>query len=246
MKNILLWGAAAAAAICVTSANAADLPYPTKAPQYGSAPVFSWTGCHIGAHAGAAANHTKMADPVANGAIDATMTGQVANIDGAGGFAGGQIGCDYQFSGNWVAGIEASASGANITGTNQDQFNFNWTLRSQNDWFGSVTGRLGWAVDRVLFYGRGGFAFAHNKFEIENANISLGSPSATRTGWVIGSGVEWAIAPNWSVFAEADYYQFGDKNVQFQGNIPLAGNPPFYVGTKENVEAVKFGVNYRL
>ena len=53
-------------------------------------------------------------------------------------------------------------------------------------------------------------------------------------------------APSWSVFAEADYYNFGDKDVQFQGNIPLAGNPPFLVRTKENVEAIKFGVNYRL
>jgi outer membrane immunogenic protein len=243
MKTILLSGFAVAA-ICVTSANAADLAYQTKAPSL--APSFSWTGCHVGAHGGEGTNHTKMRDPVPNGNIDATMTGQTSNTDGAGGFFGGQIGCDYQFSGNMVAGFEASAAFANITGTNQDQFNFEWTLRSQNDWFGSATARFGWAVDRVLFYGRGGFAFAHNKFEIENANINLGQPSATRTGWTAGAGVEWAVAQSWSVFAETNHYQFGEKDVRFQGNIPLAGNPPFIVRTKENVEAIKIGVNYRL
>jgi hypothetical protein len=34
--------------------------------------------------------------------------------------------------------------------------------------------------------------------------------------------------------------------VTFQGNIPLAGNPPFNVGTNDNIETIKFGVNYRL
>jgi opacity protein-like surface antigen len=31
----------------------------------------------------------------------------------------------------------------------------------------SLTGRVGFAVDRVLLYTRGGLAWAHNKFEIE-------------------------------------------------------------------------------
>ena len=83
-------------------------------------------------------------------------------------------------------------------------------------------------------------------FALENANINLGQPSATRTGWTAGAGVEWAVAQSWSVFAETNHYQFGEKDVRFQGNIPLAGNPPFIVRTKENVEAIKIGVNYRL
>jgi hypothetical protein len=47
-------------------------------------------------------------------------------------------------------------------------------------------------------------AGAHDNFEIENANINLGEPSPTRTGWIVGSGIEWAFAPAWSVFLEAD------------------------------------------
>ena len=246
MKTLLLAAAAAAALIDAGAAGAADLGYPTKARPEAPVAVRSWTGCHIGGHAGQAAGHTTMRDPVPNGNIDATMTGQTANTDMAGGFYGGQIGCDLQFGSNWVAGVEASLSGANLTGTNQDQFNFEWTLRAQTDWFAGVSGRLGWTVDRVLLYARGGVAFAHNRFEIENANINLGTPSATRTGWIVGSGIEWAFAPGWSVFLEGDYYRFGEQDVRFVGNIPLAGNPPFTVRTKEAFEALKFGVNYRL
>jgi outer membrane immunogenic protein len=245
MKNISFAWLAVMMVTSMPSAGAADLGYPAKAP-LAPAVLFSWTGCHVGTHAGAGSGHTTMRDPVPNGNIDATMTGQTANTDMSGGLFGAQAGCDYQFSGNWLAGIEASASRSDITGTNQDQFNFNWTLRAQTDWFGSVTGRFGWVVDRVLFYGRGGVAFAHNKFEIENANINLGQPSLGRTGWTVGSGVEWPFAPTWSVFLEADNYGFGQKGVRFQGNIPLAGNPPFIVLTRETIEAFKFGVNYRL
>jgi outer membrane immunogenic protein len=242
--NTLLAGTVAIAAITTTAVNAADLSHPSKAVPI--AAPFSWTGCHIGVHAGAGPGHTKMRDPVPNGNIDATMTGQTANTDAAGGFAGGQIGCDYQFNGNLVAGVEASGAVANITGTNQDQFNFEWTLRSQTDWFGRATARAGFTVDRVLFYGLAGIAFAHKKFEIENADINLGQPSASRVGWIVGAGTEWALASAWSVFLEADYAQFGEKSVPFQGNIPLAGNPPFNVRTRETVETVRFGVNYRL
>jgi len=41
------------------------------------------------------------------------------------------------------------------------------TLRTKNDRMASLTGRVGFAVDRVLLYTRGGLAWAHNKFEIE-------------------------------------------------------------------------------
>jgi outer membrane immunogenic protein len=67
----------------------------------------------------------------------------------------------------------------------------------------SLTGRVGFAVDRVLLYPRGGLARAHNKFEIENTAILDGTPSATRIGLVIGSGIEWAFAPCVSIFLEA-------------------------------------------
>jgi outer membrane immunogenic protein len=245
MKNIALAWLAATTMTGIASASAADLGSVAKAPLVASA-GFSWTGCHIGTHAGEGSGHTRMRDPVANGNIDATMTGQTANTDMTGGLFGAQAGCDYQFNSGWVAGIEASASRSNITGTNQDQFNFQWTLRAQTDWLGGVTGRFGWAVERILLYGRGGLAFAHDKLEIENANINLGQPSLGRIGWTVGSGVEWAFAPAWSLFLEADHYGFGEKDARFQGNIPLAGNPPFAVRTRETVEAVKFGVNYRL
>jgi outer membrane immunogenic protein len=202
-------------------------------------------GSRVGVHGGQASGHTKWADTTPNGDIDATMIGQTANTDMSGAIYGGQAGCDWQAVGSFVAGLEGSLAAATLAGTNQDQFNFNWTLRTQTDWIGTVAGRAGWAVNHALLYGRGGVAWAHTKFEIENGNIFLGAPSATRFGFVVGAGVEWAFAPNLSAFAEGDYYRFQAQNVTFKGNIPLAGNPPFPVHTSESIETLKLGVNFR-
>jgi outer membrane immunogenic protein len=96
----------------------------------------------------------------------------------------------------------------------------------------------------VLVYTRAGAAFAHNKFEIENTGFLDGTPSVTRTGWMVGSGIEMAFAPCWSVFVEADYYSFGNANVSFAGDV-FNPTPPFTVQSKLTIETLKFGVNYR-
>ena len=118
------------------------------------------------------------------------------------------------------------------------------TLRTKNDWLASITGRVGFAVDRALLYWRGGVAWAHNKFEIENTAILDGTPQTTRVGWIIGSGIELALAPCWSAFLEADYYSFNGTTVAFAGDL-VNPTPSFGVNTTQNVEAMKFGVNYR-
>jgi hypothetical protein len=85
MTTFRLAALVAMAAIATTTTKAADLGYPAKVAK--TTEPFSWTGCHIGAHAGAGLGHTKMRDPIPNGNIDATMTGQTANTDTAGGFS---------------------------------------------------------------------------------------------------------------------------------------------------------------
>jgi outer membrane immunogenic protein len=242
MKNSFHAGLVATAITAVGSAGAADLRYPP--PVIAPVESFGWTGCYVGSHTGLAAGHTAWQDTLPLGTIDATMTGQTANTDKSGAIYGAQVGCDYQFNRGWVIGLEGSFAAATLTGTNMDQFNSTWTLRSKDDWITSVAARVGFAVDRVLLYTRGGVAWAHNKFEIENTAILDGTPSTTRIGWVIGSGIEWAFAPCWSVFLEADFYSFNGANVSFAGDV-INPTPAFAVNTTQTIETMKFGVNYR-
>src|ERR1700734_425841 len=101
MKKFLLGTVALVALGATVPALAADLgagPAYTKAPVY-AAPIYNWTGFYIGGHLGGAVS--------ANNNFNGLATGNNAN----GRFLGGvQVGADYQFAPNWVAGIEGQSS----------------------------------------------------------------------------------------------------------------------------------------
>ena len=79
-----------------------------------------------------------------------------------------------------------------------------------NQWFDTLTGRLGYAVAPTwLLYFQGGAAWGHTSTNITFAGIQTGQSSNTRTGWTVGGGVEWMFAPHWSVFLEGNWMDFG-------------------------------------
>jgi outer membrane immunogenic protein len=245
MKALLRAGTALAGILAGSSAYAADIRM-IKAPPV--APQFSWTGCYVGGNVGLGAGHVEWTDPLPDGNIDNLLiarTARTAHTDMSGMVAGGQVGCDWQGGGNWVFGIAASLNASDVTGTNMDQFNQTWTLRDKIDWYGSVTGRIGTAINSALLYARGGFAFAHNNFEIENSGVTLGTPSSTRTGWTLGVGIEWAFAPCWSAFVEGNYYSFGSKSEIFANNLNFVMQPPVINVQPMAFETLTVGINYR-
>ena len=140
MKRLLLAGAAFLS--LMTAASAADLaarPY-TKAPPL--SPAFNWSGFYIGA-----------------------MGGYAFDSDNGGGFGGGTIGYNWQAPGSqFVFGIEVDAAGASIKDSQTAVFGVvPVTAEDKIDALGSVTGRVGVAVDAALFYAKGGYAWANNK-----------------------------------------------------------------------------------
>jgi outer membrane immunogenic protein len=245
MRMRLFAGTVLALMAAASCAAAADLGTPRPGGP-------GWTGCHIGAFGGLGTGQNRWQDqattlPFGAGFIDANGFGGIANTDMAGSLAGVQLGCDLQM-GLFVVGVQGSYALSNISGTNLDQFNSTWSVRSNVDWLAGATGRLGYAINTVMIYGRAGGAWAHDRFEIENTATNLGTPQANRMGWTAGAGIEWAFAPNWSTFLELDYYGFGALAVPFPGNAfnGLGGaTAPFNVSTSLAVETLTVGVNYR-
>ena len=67
----------------------------------------------------------------------------------------------------------------------------------------SLRGRIGYAAwERTLMYVTGGGAWTNERVDDAFTNVRGiavdASTSSTRTGWTIGTGAEWAFAPNWS------------------------------------------------
>jgi outer membrane immunogenic protein len=240
---------------------------PVKAPVK-VAPVYTWTGCYVGGHIGAASGKTEISEPL--NPIDQNFAPADAPIavDGRTAFLGGaQVGCDYQFAANWVIGAAGDFSWTNIDGQTTDPFFAGKTggpilLNAKTDWITTATVRLGYAWDRWMLYGKGGAAWIHNEYSIQNLAF-WGNPSSdfcasggivpcnpagseTRTGWTLGVGIAWAFANNWFAAIEYARYDFGNRSVTLTdpngaGGIPVSGP----VNVKQDFDSIRLNINYR-
>ena len=238
MKKFLL-GTVALVALAAP-ASAADLaarPY-TKAPPAPIALVYDWTGFYIGANGGWGSSH-KCWDSVA----PAFLIGAEGCHDATGGVAGGQIGYRWQ-SGAWVFGLEAQGDWADLKGNNVSTL-FGDTNQSKIDAFGLFTGQIGYAVNSVLFYLKGGAAVTADRFRVlgTGTNVVLASTGDdTRWGGTVGVGFDWGFAPNWTAGVEYDHLFMQDRTQTF---VDTTGA---FFGTdriRQDVDLVTVRVNYK-
>jgi outer membrane immunogenic protein len=184
-----------------------------------------------------------------------TWTG-AGSLGASGGFGGAQIGCNYQ-AGPAVFGIETDFQGSGISksfGPTALAVPAVLTVSASDKlkWFGTLRGRLGYAADRVLLYVTGGLAYANNSFELTGvdavANSFTISSDTTKTGYVLGAGVEWAVVGSWTVKAEYQYLSFGEVG-PFTVPVLNAGGVPNGVlvttpSHKADFQTIRIGFNY--
>ena len=68
---------------------------------------------------------------------------------------------------------------------------------------------------------------------------------ATRWSWMVGVGIEYAFAQNWSVKAEYTYMDFGTERILLTPTSNLAGTVPFDDDSGRTIQVVKVGLNYK-
>ena len=257
MHKLLTAGAALLALGLSVPAKAADMPVKYVAP----APVFTWTGCYVGAHIGYKWGTSKQTyGGLINGlpgpanipaGLDITD-----NYDVNGPVGGAQGGCNYQ-TGAWVWGVEvdggwSSASGQ--AGPNANAialgFNPNFLYTTNERWLATARGRLGWAADRWMWYVTGGAAWSG--FDLNRYNgtgIAGGQRVPTRvnkTGWVVGVGTEYALLGGWSVKSEFLYANFGSMHYGDEPGIVNGCTAGCTNGDAKMYEYIwRVGMNYR-
>jgi len=228
------------------SANAADVPPYAPPPPVYAPPVYAppplWTGFYLGGNIGGA---------WANRDVTDTFLGVNFNNGNSNGvfIGGGQLGFNWQVS-NFVLGFEADIDGAannNKTGT--VFIPTVATIQSSNNrWITTLAARFGVTNGYWLFYGKaGGGWVGSDDFTVTNlttgASITA-SNNNTNSGWLVGAGVEWAFAPNWS--AKVEYNYLGLNDVTFTvpaGSSFLAGDT--FTQSNRNIQMVKAGINYQ-
>jgi outer membrane immunogenic protein len=213
-------------------------------------------------------------------------SGAFNDIDTSGFIGGGQLGCNYQFGvgkglggpGAWVIGFDGDFDWGNVKGDRSGSVSASeveaiagvnrfvttsatGTMHVKTDFLATATGRLGYAWDRWLFYGKGGVAVAHDKYDLTTTATETiqaivgGNPDGTlfsqtanlffdakqrRVGWTAGVGVEWAFLDNWTAKVEWDWLDFGTKDISFA----LGPEEVATWSVKQHIMELKFGINY--
>ena len=233
MKKLLLVSTALTV-LFAGSALAADLRRPAPAYTPPRPPVFSWTGFYIGGNLGGA---------WARGTVSDSLFGLSASSDRSGFIGGGQLGVNYQFS-NIVLGAEYDFDWTSLDATGNGRFvpGVGTLQGSANTrWISTLAARFGVVLGSgALLYGKAGGAWVDNHATITNLNNGASiSASNTNSGWVVGGGVEWAIAGNWSAKLEYDFVKLDDLTF---GPGPFRGNT--FTASRE-IQMFKVGLNYR-
>jgi outer membrane immunogenic protein len=232
MNRAVIFGGTLLLALSAQTASAADmLSRVAKAPPMVAAPAFSWTGCYAGVHAGGGWGDKDWYD----------IGQKFAEHNVRGWLAGGQLGCDVQ-AGSFVFGIEGQGSWAEIKGGADNIFTDAFASHSRIERMLTATGRVGYAWDRALLYIRGGGAWAHEEHwqtsDALNGGV-LTRGDSNRRGWLLGAGLEWVFAPNWSVKLEYNYVDFGSDLAQLRGLDSLDTD------IDQDLHTVIVGLNYR-
>jgi outer membrane immunogenic protein len=242
-------GATALSVASAHVATAADMP--TKAPVYAPVAMYNWTGFYVGGQAGGGW-YSSQTTIVAGGTN--FPAGFVDNkINGDGFLGGGYAGFNYQIN-QFVIGIDGDYSWADLTGSGSDISPINGGPTNKNDkvkWIATMTGRVGYAVNNWLFFGKGGWAWAgfdgnSSSFSVAGANTSNSTNSETRDGWTLGTGVEWGFLPHWSAKLEYDYVKFNTSNFNITSTSVATGVATSLArSATSDLSEVKLGVAYR-
>ena len=214
-----------------TVALAADLPSRRAPPVYAPPPpipVFTWTGLYIGGNVGAAFGQDRGPFGTGNSAsfVGGAQVGfnyefgsSTAGLGVLGGLGnafnslgGGSLGTGIfgPNSGIVIGGIADAQyldghNGAYFTPGGVSNGGINY---SSTDYFGTVRGRLGVGINRVLVYGTGGFAY-----------------NLRTDGYTVGGGLEYALTNNLTVGAEYLRVEFNRGGVYEDATGGLFNRP---------------------
>jgi outer membrane immunogenic protein len=242
-------------------ASAADMP--AKAPAYKPPVVItqSWTGFYVGGNIGGGWGNRSVDyapnDPASVALFaPATAGAPPSETFRTSGVIGGiQLGYNWQFNRNWLAGLETDFNWSDMKGSGTSGgiigglFPFTAPVDEHIKWFGTVRARLGYLpVDNLLLYLTGGFAYGQVEHTASyvtfggatGANIGgfsavcagggttclAGASTGTGVGWTVGGGLEYAIWQHWTIKGEYLFVSLDSQSVTETALVFVGGTAP--------------------
>jgi outer membrane immunogenic protein len=196
------------------------------------APTYNWNGLFVGGTfgAGIGRNDSTFVVPPAIAANAESFFLSPRGFNG-----GGIINYNWQL-GSWVVGVDADIQGSSGSGYLTCAFICSATIATSIDqtqsYFGTVRGRLGYAIGPALFYATGGAAYGNVKESF--TQIAAVAPTATasfshsKSGFAVGGGIEnkldlfGMLGPNWTTRTEYLYVDLGSISDTFISPVATA------------------------
>ena len=240
MKRLLLVSAATIAFVVPGAGlRAADMAVKAPpAPAYVPPPSVNWTGFYIGGNIGGGAATETITD------VSGLTVGSLSELSF---IAGGQIGYNYQFTPNWILGVEAFFDG--IAGNNNSNLTFFvpaagsfFQASAKANWVTTVAARFGYTSPGVpwFIYTKTGWGWVQSQSSFTDLTVPASfSSTKTNGGWVTGAGIEWAFAPSWSAKLEYQYIALNNIGV---ANGLVADQFSVH---DANFQMVTLGIDYR-
>ena len=219
---------------------------------------FRWTGFYMGADIGGA--WARGADVSSRCSPTGLCNQQSAfgNVDASSFIGGVHAGYNWNVAPKWVLGVEGdfswtsldgSAAAPDVTAAGFVVAPGGHTWSRDVQWLASVRGRLGFNVSPMtLLYFTGGVAWQDADYTASQTRTPFSTAatsfSETTTGYVLGGGLEWAMAKNWVIRGEYLYYSFDGESASARHSPgpPLKAN---FDWSDSDVHSVRAGLSYK-
>ena len=262
----------------IAIADTVTTPAPSSTTETKS--TYDWTGVYVGGFVGGAsgANGTNQVTRTVNdsivGALSVYTTNSSSNYSTNGSFmGGGTVGYNWAIpKTSFLVSLEGEYGYVGMSGSSQSQATAtdlasstqNKTTIGSDYGYGLVGGRLGYALDRSLFYVKSGAVFTQVKttqstatntdaFFIDDLSTPTANSGGTTTGYAIGGGVEYA--PSWynnkNMTFKVEYLYFGiptsynTNALATETVIPTTTSSQSYHNSTGGISTAKIGVNYK-
>ena len=235
MKRVLI--SVAFVFVAAGQSLAADLPQPMPPmpppPQAPAAyipmtaPVYNWGGIYFGVNGGYGFGKTEWS----------TSTASSGTFDLSGFLGGATLGVNVQADA-FVFGVDGDFDASWITSGSDINVFCTAACETKNTWLSTIRGRIGYAADRVLFYGTAGAAFGNIEAGVTPFS---GFSNTNKSGWTAGGGIEAAFAENWTARVE---YLFVDLENATCAATNCGPNPPSTTA-KFDASIVRLGLDYK-
>jgi outer membrane immunogenic protein len=196
-----------------SAATAADLGPYRAGPGYGTGgplAIERWTGFYFGGTLGYASGSTGVDGGSGNFTFD--QSGGLGTV-----FAG----YNWQ-SGSTVLGLEADIGTGGFDGSASNSAR---AISGELSSFGSVRARGGVLMSpQMLLYATGGLAWGDYNFKVAGADRA----SEMLIGFQVGAGLEYMIAPQWTMRVEYIYTGLGSERLDHGGGLANTYDPDFH------------------